>query len=146
MNEHAMLRPEGASADPATVSRPRTYWARVISVGSGVGVLTGFFGGGGGFIIVPSLVLLLGMPMPFAVGTSLSVIALTSVFALVIHLASSTIDWPLATIFGGTAVVGALAAARLSSRLSSTTLTRIFAGLVAATALFLIALNIARLR
>jgi uncharacterized membrane protein YfcA len=56
--------------------------ARVGAVGVGAGVLTGFFGVGGGLLIVPSLVLLLGVPLTLAVGTSLLVIALTSAGAL----------------------------------------------------------------
>jgi uncharacterized membrane protein YfcA len=63
----------------------------------GTGVLTGFFGIGGGFVIVPALVLLLGPPITLAVGTPLLVITLTSGAALAAHLASGSIDWTIAS-------------------------------------------------
>jgi uncharacterized membrane protein YfcA len=72
---------------------------RVGAVGIGAGVLTGFFGVGGGFVIVPALVLLLGLPLTLAVGTSLLVITLSSAAALAAHLASGSIDWAVALIF-----------------------------------------------
>jgi uncharacterized protein len=72
---------------------------RVGAVGIGAGVLTGFFGVGGGFVIVPALVLLLGLPPTLAVGTSLLVTALSSAAALAAHLASGSIDWAVALIF-----------------------------------------------
>ena len=59
---------------------------RVVGAGLAVGVLTGFFGVGGGFLIVPALVLVLGLPMRAAVGTSLLVIAINSAAALLGHL------------------------------------------------------------
>ncbi len=85
------------------------------AVGVGAGVLTGFFGVGGGFLIVPSLVLLLGVPLTLAVGTSLLVIALTSAAALAAHLASGTIDWAVALIFTAGAIAGALAGRRVGA-------------------------------
>ena len=94
-------------------------------------------------MIVPALVLLLGLPMPVAVGTSLLVIALTSASALAAHLASGTIDWAVAAAFTAAAVVGALAGSRLGSRLSSAWLTQLFAGLIVVVALFLIGKNLA---
>src|SRR5438874_415512 len=70
------------SVDQYTLAR----WARIAAVGLGVGVLTGFFGVGGGFLIVPALVLILGLPMSQAVGTSLIAIALNALWGLLAHL------------------------------------------------------------
>jgi len=62
---------------------------------------------------VPALVLLLGLPITLAVGTSLLVITLTSGAALAAHLASGSIDWTIASTFTGAAIAGALAGRRL---------------------------------
>jgi uncharacterized membrane protein YfcA len=66
---------------------------KVIVAGTVVGLLTGFFGVGGGFVIVPALVLALGFTMSEAVGTSLLVITINSVVALTTRLQSGSIEW-----------------------------------------------------
>ena len=140
---YAMLRRHGQEEAAELDADRRRLSLRVVPTGLAVGLLTGFFGVGGGFVIVPALVLLLGLPMPVAVGTSLLVIALTSASALAAHLASGTIDWAVAAAFTAAAVVGALAGSRLGSRLSSAWLTQLFAGLIVVVALFLIGKNLA---
>jgi hypothetical protein len=114
---------------------------RVAPAGLATGVLTGFFGIGGGFVIVPALVLLLGLPITLAVGTSLLVIALTSGAALASHLASGSIDWTIAVAFTGAAIAGALAGRRLSATVSAERLGHLFALLLVAIAVFLVAKN-----
>jgi uncharacterized protein len=64
-------------------------------------------------VIVPALVLLLGLPITPAIGTSLAIIALTSASALVAHLASGGIDWRISTAFAAAAIAGALLGRRL---------------------------------
>jgi uncharacterized membrane protein YfcA len=114
---------------------------RVAPAGLATGVLTGFFGVGGGFVIVPALVLLLGLPITLAVGTSLLVIALTSGAALASHLASGSIDWTIAVAFTGAAIAGALAGRRLGATVSAERLGHLFALLLVAIAVFLVAKN-----
>jgi uncharacterized protein len=104
----AMLRRGPES--PARGRKPS--FVRVAPAGLGTGVLTGFFGVGGGFVIVPALVLLLGLPLTLAVGTSLLVIALTSGAALAARLASGSIDWIIVFAFTGAAIAGAVAGPR----------------------------------
>ena len=70
----------------------RDLWLRGVPAGVAVGVLTGFFGVGGGFLLVPLLVLAFGLSMRAAVGTSLLAIALSSSVALAAHLASGSLD------------------------------------------------------
>jgi len=140
---YALLRRRGVSDAGESDAHGRVLWLRVIPAGIGVGFLTGFFGVGGGFVIVPALVLLLGLSMPIAVGTSLLIIALTSASALAAHLTSGSIDWPIAAAFTAAAVVGVLAGTRLGARISSYRLTQLFAGLVVAVAVFLIVKNVA---
>jgi uncharacterized membrane protein YfcA len=133
----AMLRrgPEAPTRDR------KPSFVRVAPVGLGTGVLTGFFGVGGGFVIVPALVLLLGLPLTLAVGTSLLVIALTSGAALAAHLASGSIDWVIASAFTGAAIAGALAGRRVGAIVSPQRLGRLFALLLVAIAVFLVAKN-----
>lgn len=103
----------------------------------GVGLLTGFFGVGGGFAIVPALVLVLGFPMPVAVGTSLVVIVINSASALVARLGSGvSLDWAMLAVFTAAAIAGSLLGARAASRVEATTLQRAFALLLAAVAVY----------
>ena len=121
--------PEPAEADAA--AGPRTV--RLVVAASAAGLLTGFFGVGGGFILVPMLVLALGFPMPAAVGTSLLIIALNSAAGLVgraEHLAG--LDWSLIAVFTAVTMVASLLGARLSTRLPARTLGIAFAVLLLA--------------
>jgi uncharacterized protein len=111
---------------------------RTLAAGLGTGALTGFFGVGGGFLIVPALVVLLGLGMADAVGTSLAVIALTSVVALAVHLAATPIPWPPTLVFTAAAVLGAGAGARLGGLLPAERLTGAFAALAAGVAAVLV--------
>jgi uncharacterized protein len=115
---------------------------RVAPAGLGTGVLTGFFGVGGGFVIVPALVLL-ALPITRAIGTSLLVIALSSGAALAAHLAGGSIDWAIASSLGGAAIAGALAGRRLGTTVRPQRLGQLFALLLIAIAVFLVAKNAA---
>ena len=101
-----------------------------VIAGTAVGFMTGFFGVGGGFIIVPTLVLVLGFDMPEAVGTSLLIIAINSGVALASRLATTGVDWRVAVPFTGAALVGALVGNRVAGRLPSQVLVRWFAVLL----------------
>ena len=90
--------------------------ARILIDGSVVGLVTGLVGAGGGFLVVPALVLLGGLPMSVAVGTSLVVIAMKSFAGLAGYLTSVTLDWPLVLGVTGAAVVGSLIGGRLAGR------------------------------
>jgi uncharacterized membrane protein YfcA len=140
---YALIRGRGEGRGDEAEARGRTLALRVIPAGIGIGVLTGFFGVGGGFVIVPALVLLLGLPMTVAIGTSLLVIALTSASALIAHLATGRVDWAVVASFTAAAIAGEIAGSRVGSRLSSARLTQVFAVLIVGVALFLIAKNVA---
>jgi uncharacterized membrane protein YfcA len=142
VSAYAMLRGARGRRSAAAEIAPSDRTAAIIATGVGIGVLTGLFGVGGGFVILPALVLLLGLPMPVAVGTSLLVVALTSASALAAHLATGGIDWAVAGSFAAAAIVGALAGSRLGRRLSSERLTHIFAVLVIVVACVLIVRNV----
>ncbi len=109
----AMLRGrnEVGPADP----HHRIPVPKVVAEGLIVGLVTGLVGAGGGFLVVPALALLGGLPMPIAVGTSLVVIAMKSFAGFAGYLNSVSIDWRLAAMVTAAAVVGALVGARLTA-------------------------------
>jgi uncharacterized membrane protein YfcA len=104
-----------------------------------VGVLTGFFGVGGGFLIVPALTILIGLEMHRAVATSLFVITITGASALVSHLAAGADpDWTLTAAMSLSTAVGAIAGSVLGRRLPAQALARGFGVIVAILAVFLL--------
>jgi uncharacterized membrane protein YfcA len=138
VGEASALRVEGSSR-PTVAVRDRLDAAtivKVVAAGTGVGFLTGLFGVGGGFVIVPALTLLLGMPMPEAIGTSLLVIAVNSGMALVMRLGTSTIDWGVAIPFTAAAVLGVLSGKRIADRLDPKRSLRWFALLLVGVAVY----------
>lgn len=124
------------TAPPAARTPRAAGVARLVLAATGVGLVTGFFGVGGGFVVVPTLVLVLGLSMPVAVGTSLLVIAINSATALVSRAgAAPDLDWALVLPFAGAAVVGVLVGSRLAGRLPERHLRRSFGVLLVALAL-----------
>ncbi len=90
---------------------------RVALAATGVGLLTGFFGVGGGFAVVPALVLVLGFSMPTAVGTSLLVIAINSATAFIARLGSGIdLDWPLILTFSVFGAIGSLLGGKVAQK------------------------------
>ncbi|MGB8860074.1 MAG: sulfite exporter TauE/SafE family protein [Ilumatobacteraceae bacterium] len=109
---------------------------KVVVAGTGVGLLTGFFGVGGGFVIVPALVLALGFTMPEAVGTSLLVITINSVVALSTRLQAGSIEWGTVIPFTIASMIGVVIGSRLASTRDSTSLQRWFVGLLVVVAVY----------
>ena len=108
--------------------------------GAGVGFLTGFFGVGGGFLIVPLLTLWLGLSFRRAVATSLVIITLTGCAALASHLAIGVaLDVAVTLALAGATAVGALLGSVVAQRLPQAALGRAFAVVVGLLALFLLA-------
>lgn len=132
---------EGDDRDAAEdVSGRRDHRVRrglqLVVVASVVGLLTGFLGVGGGFLVVPALAVVLGLPMPVAVGTSLLVIALNSGVALLGRLGQElSLDWAVIAPFTLAVVVGSLVGGCLVSRAPARHLSRAFAVLVLLVAL-----------
>ncbi|MGP4056451.1 sulfite exporter TauE/SafE family protein [Mycobacterium sp. 4D054] len=104
----------------------------IIAEGLVVGLVTGLVGAGGGFLVVPALALLGGLPMPVAVGTSLIVIAMKSFAGLGGYLSSVQIDWTVALAVTAAAVVGALIGARLAAMVNPDSLRKAFGWFVLA--------------
>lgn len=114
----AAATPERLDIDPGAGTPIRLDMAtalKVVLAGSFIGLLTGFFGVGGGFVIVPALVLALGFTMPDAVGTSLIVIAVNSTVALATRLPSGSIEWGTVIPFTIASLIGVFVGSRLAS-------------------------------
>ncbi|MBU9765748.1 sulfite exporter TauE/SafE family protein [Mycobacterium sp. TNTM28] len=111
-----------------------TSIAKVALMGLAVGLVTGTVGAGGGFLVVPALVLLGGLPMPVAVGTSLLVITMNSAAGLAGHLSSTSIDWAVAGAVTAAAVLGSLLGSHLTVRVDPDVLRRAFGWFVLAMA------------
>lgn len=132
--------PAGTSATAvATRARYRRLAAttgKVLVCGAFVGFLTGFLGVGGGFLVVPALVIVLGMPMSLAVGTSLLIIVLNALAAVASRIGVVHLDWHVVVPFTIAAVAGTFAGKRVADRISGDTLERVFAGMLAVVGLF----------
>jgi uncharacterized membrane protein YfcA len=104
-----------------------------------VGFLTGFFGVGGGFLIVPALAVALAFSMRLAVGTSLAIVTATSALGLAAHLLDGRAVDPAVTVaMTAACVAGALAGSAVAGRVPQRLLARAFAGIVAALATYLL--------
>lgn len=119
----SMFRGTPARAERPTAAHP----ALLAAVALGVGVLTGVVGIGGGFLVVPALVLLARVPMREAVGTSLLVIAMNAASGFAGYLGTVALDWTFLAGFTAASVVGALAGTALASRVPQAALKRGFA-------------------
>lgn len=118
----AMIKGRTACA-PTTRTMPIV---KVLLMGLGVGVVTGAVGAGGGFLVVPALALLGGLPMPVAVGTSLLVITMNSAAGLAGHLSTVPIDWTIAGAVTAAAVLGSLLGTRLTAHVDPDAVRRAF--------------------
>jgi len=102
--------------------------AKVVLSGLIVGFMTGFLGVGGGFLVVPALVIILRVPMTYAIGTSLLIITLNSVSSMASRLGSPLhLDWRIVVPFTLLAVVGSLLGKRVADKCSGDALTKAFA-------------------
>ena len=109
----------------------RTNAPKVLSYGVGTGLFSGFFGIGGGFLIVPGLVASTSMPMINAVGTSLVAVTAFGLTTALNYAGSGLVDWTLAAVFIGGGTLGSLAGTRAAKRLSTGgQLTTVFAALI----------------
>lgn len=112
-----MFRSRGAVGDPAAVLN-RGNAPKLLGSGAASGLLSGFFGIGGGFLVVPGLIASTGMPILFAVGSSLVAVSAFGFTTALSYATSGLIAWPLAATFIGGGALGSLLGARMATRLA----------------------------
>jgi uncharacterized membrane protein YfcA len=137
-----MLTDQGTTGTACTIQAGQVDWRRCAprSLGAGllVGLLTGLFGVGGGFLIIPALVVVLGVEMSTAIGTSLLIIIANSVTGIVSHLDGIYVDWHVTAAFVAAAMATSLAAGYVGTKTDTSRLQRWFAYLVFAVAAYVL--------
>jgi hypothetical protein len=134
-----MLARRSVAGDEGVVLS-RENLPKLLGLGFATGTLSGFFGIGGGFLIVPALMLATGMPILDAVASSLIAVAAFGVTAAANYARSGLVDWWLAAIFIGGGVLGCVAGAQLAATLGKTRgrLNIAFAGVIFAVAVYML--------
>jgi uncharacterized membrane protein YfcA len=134
----SMIR--GSNAEPT--NKPNAFSLKtaglVVGQGLGVGLLTGLLGAGGGFIIIPVLVQVTGLPMKKAIGTTLVIIAANSLIGFVGDLANVSPNWPFLLLFSGLSILGIFIGIGLSQRIPGAKLKRAFGWFVLIMALLVL--------
>lgn len=133
----AMIRDKRPAQGIAADGRPR--YGTLALDGLAVGLLTGVIGAGGGFLIVPMLVLLAGLPMPRAVATSVLIIAVNSFIGFLGDLHHNTLDWNFLLPFTGLSIVGIFLGMYLARYVPALVLRKGFGWFVLAVATYMIA-------
>lgn len=111
---------------------------KLFGYGIGIGLVTGFLGAGGGFLLIPALVYLIKLPMKKAVGTSLLIIALNSVIGFAGDLGHFLIDWPFLLTITLIAIAGVLAGGLISKKIPGNSLKKFFGWFVLLMGIFII--------
>ncbi|MEU4066268.1 sulfite exporter TauE/SafE family protein [Streptomyces wedmorensis] len=135
----AMLRRPRPGRERARSAHADLPLKHIAVEGLAVGAVTGLVGSGGGFLVVPALAILGGLPMGIAVGTSLLVIAMKSFAGLAGHLSGVSIDWGLALTVTAAAVIGSLIGGRVAGRIPQDALRKAFGWFVVAMGVFVLA-------
>ena len=131
---------ESGRSAPAEPACPAVPMLQLVGAGLLLGMLTGFFGVGGGFVIVPMLTLVFHIPIRQAIGTSLIAVFLVSVAGFANHLVQGAhVNWSLTIPFAAATVAGALAGASLSPHVPRAALARTFAVLLTGVAILTLA-------
>lgn len=134
-----MLRDRAAVGNPDVVLN-RSNAPMLLGTGAATGVLSGFFGIGGGFLIVPSLMFSTRMPIYHAVASSLVGVTAFGLTTSINYALDGWVDWPLAAVFIGGGVLGGLIGARLAKALAGRkgVLNTVFAGLIFVVAFYML--------
>ena len=134
-----MLRKRSGEGN-ASVKLGRDNFPKLVGIGLATGALSGFFGIGGGFLIVPGLIMATGMPILNAVGSSLVAVSAFGLTTASNYALSGLIDWPLAALFIGGGVFGGLLGTRSAKLLAGRkgALNTVFAGLIFVVAIYML--------
>lgn len=134
-----MFRSRGREGDPDVVLN-RGNAPRLLLSGGVTGLLSGFFGIGGGFLVVPGLIASTGMPILFAVGSSLVAVAAFGLTTALSYATSGLVLWSLAAAFIGGGAIGSVAGTRAATRLADRkgVLNLVLAALIVVVALYML--------
>lgn len=116
LSASSMIRSRKAATDEDGPAKKENY-PSLLLYGVGVGLVTGVLGAGGGFMLIPTLVLLVGMPMKKAIGTSLFIISLNALLGFTGDIGHFTFDWPLLFQLTAIAVAGIFAGSELAKKI-----------------------------
>lgn len=119
-----MIRSGATPSNDDTIRRPG--YVKLVIYGILIGLVTGLLGAGGGFLLIPALVLLLKLPVKTAIGTSLLIIALNSLIGFTGDLGHQLIDWPLLLSITALAIAGIIAGSALGKKIDGARLKRGF--------------------
>jgi hypothetical protein len=134
-----MLKGRSGEGEPS-VRLNRENLPKLLVWGLATGALSGFFGIGGGFLIVPALIVATGMPILYAVGSSLVAVTAFGLTTAANYALSGFVDWPLAALFIAGGVLGGLLGARSANSLAGRkgALNTVFAALIFAVAIYML--------
>lgn len=135
----AMLRPHAAAGDPDVRITPAIA-VRLVAIGLIVGAFSGFFGIGGGFLIVPGIMLGSGMPILNAIGSSLLSVGTFGLTTAINYAISGLVDWPIAGLFIAGGLIGGVVGMRAALILAKSrrVLTSVFAGVIFVVAIYML--------
>ncbi len=136
----SMIKNKQQEAENEDIASIKFNYLLIIGEGFLVGALTGFVGAGGGFLIIPALVMFAKLPMRLAIGTSLLIIAIKSLIGFVgdVQNVSTQIDWTLLSSFTGAAIVGIFIGTYLSKFIKAATLKKGFGWFVLMMAIYIL--------
>ena len=134
----AMIKGRKKIATTEPVKHSNIQLAKLLGYGVGIGFITGLLGAGGGFILIPALVLLVGLPMKKAVGTSLLIIALNSLIGFLGDLGNVSINWKLILTVAAIAIAGIILGGSLSKKIEGEKLKKGFGWFVLIMGIYII--------
>jgi hypothetical protein len=134
----SMIRSKKEEVEEEVVSEQRFNYPLILLEGIVVGMLTGLVGAGGGFLIIPALVLLSKLPMKQAIGTSLLIIAAKSLIGFTGDLKNASMDWNLLLTVTGLAIIGIFIGNKLSKKISADSLKKGFGWFVLVMGIYII--------
>lgn len=132
-----VLRPLSDEASDKADRRRGNPWI-VLGGAAAVGLFTGLLANGGGFLLVPMFLLVLGLTMPVSAGTSLAVIAVLSIPTLITHASLGQIDWPVALAFAAGSIPASYLGSQLAPRINADRLKKAFGWMLIAFAIYFV--------
>lgn len=138
LSSFSMIRSDGKTQEDTEPKGILYNYPMIVAEGAVIGTITGIVGAGGGFLIIPALVLLAGLPMKMAIGTSLLIIAVKSLAGFMGDVSNQVIDWVFLLSFTGLAIIGIFIGTYTSKFIDNTKLKKAFGWFVLIMAIYII--------